>query len=147
PGADPHPERRPILDASTWTRALDLRPQIAAQARPNAMQRDQRGVADALEDRAAHALADELRAQTGHAKRLAGPELGPDGIQRASRETERFVGGAGRLGRGRPAMGYRGREGGGGVLGEARVRCQPQTKGRAAFSTAKAIWSRRPRCS
>src|SRR5207245_10307700 len=117
PGADPHPERRPILDASTWTRALDLRPQIAAQARPNAMQRDQRGVADTLEDRAAHALADELRAETGHAKRLAGPDLGADGIQRASRETERFVGVGGRLGRARPAIEYRGQEARGGPRG------------------------------
>src|SRR5207253_900001 len=73
-------------------RALDLRPQVAAQTRTDAVQWDERRVADALEDRAARALAHELRAETGHAERLAGSGLDPNGIQRATGETERFVG-------------------------------------------------------
>jgi exopolyphosphatase/pppGpp-phosphohydrolase len=65
-----HPESRPILHAAARIRALDLHPEIAAQARADAMQRDEWRIADALEDRSAHALADEVGGEAGHSERL-----------------------------------------------------------------------------
>jgi hypothetical protein len=68
------------------------------------VQRDERRVADALEDRAAHALADELCGKTGHSERLVERVLDPDCLQRASREAKRLVGIAARLGGAGPAI-------------------------------------------
>src|SRR3989442_587419 len=70
-GGEDHPEARPVLDAAARIRALDLRPELAAEAGPDAMQRDEGRLADALEDRAAHALPHELRSESGHGDRLA----------------------------------------------------------------------------
>src|SRR5207237_9846319 len=75
-----------------------------AQSRARAVYRRHRAAATSREAAAAPAPADELRAETGHAKRLAGAGPSPDRIQRASRETERFVGVAARLGRTRPSI-------------------------------------------
>src|SRR5438445_4626249 len=65
-----HPESGPILHAPARIRALDLQPEVASQARADAVQRDERRVADALEDRSAHALANEVGGEAGHSKRL-----------------------------------------------------------------------------
>src|SRR2546425_631865 len=65
-GGEDHPEARPVLDAAARIRALDLRPELAAEAGPDAMQRDEWRLADALEDRAAYALPHELRCESGH---------------------------------------------------------------------------------
>src|SRR2546427_242234 len=69
-GGEDHPEARTVLDAAPRVDALDLRPELATQARPDAMQRHERRVADALQDRATDALAHELRRESRHAKRL-----------------------------------------------------------------------------
>src|SRR2546428_2295962 len=69
-GGKDHPEPRTVFDAAARVDALDLRPELAAKASADAMQRDERGAADSLEDRAAHALPHELRCESGHGKRL-----------------------------------------------------------------------------
>ena len=99
-----HPQRRPVLHASTRIGAFDLRPELAAQSCADAVQWDERRFADLLEDRSAHALADDVSGQTGHAERLPGPRLDPDRLQRAPGKTQRFIRIAARLSGARPPI-------------------------------------------
>src|SRR6267142_1801747 len=72
-----HPERRPIFHTPAGIRALDLHPEVPAKARADPAQWDERGVADALEDRAPHALADEVDGETGHLREASGGRVKP----------------------------------------------------------------------
>jgi len=72
-----HPERGPVLDAPAGVRTLDLYPEVAAQSRADAVQRDERRVANAFEDRSAHALANKVGGETGQGPGPARPGLSP----------------------------------------------------------------------
>ena len=61
---------------------IDLHPEVAAQSRADTVQRDERCVANALEDRSAHALADEVGGETGHQTGLARPGQSPARVAR-----------------------------------------------------------------
>ena len=65
---DDHPKPRAVLHAPTGVGALELRPDLAAQPGGDASQRHERRVADALEDRSAHTVADQGHAELGHAR-------------------------------------------------------------------------------
>src|SRR5439155_1440681 len=54
---DDHPQAWPVLHAPAGIGALQLCPDLAARSVPNATQRNKRSVADALQDRPSHALA------------------------------------------------------------------------------------------
>src|SRR5206468_4757704 len=64
-----HPEPGPILHAPSRIRAFDLHPEAAAEAGADASQRNERRVANSLEDRAARALADRVGGEAGRPER------------------------------------------------------------------------------
>ena len=93
---DDHPQAWPVLHAPAGIGALQLCPDLAARSVPNATQRNERSVADAFQDRPSHALANEGSGEARHSVSLAAT-LGPDRLQRAPREAERFIAVAARL--------------------------------------------------